>query len=53
MMEPYGHIIDDLSATMSDNTQSYEKIDGLKTVGEIKEQLQDVYSRIFKIEWKR
>ena len=53
MMEPYGHIIDDLSATMSDNTQSYEKIDGLKTVGEIKAQLQDVYSWIFKIDWKR
>jgi len=53
MMEPYGGIVDELSSTMSDNTKSYIKINGLKTVGEIRMQLRDAYSWIFKIDWEK
>ena len=53
MMEPYGGIVDELSSTMSDNTKSYVKINGLKTVGEIRMQLRDAYSWIFKIDWEK
>ena len=53
MMEPYGDIVDELSSTMSDNTNSYVKINGLKTVGEIRAQLRDAYSWIFKIDWEK
>ncbi|MDB4229139.1 hypothetical protein N9805_00470, partial [Paracoccaceae bacterium] len=53
MMEPYGDIVDELSSTMSDNTNSYVKINGLKTVGEIRAQLRDAYSWVFKIDWEK
>jgi hypothetical protein len=53
MMEPYGDIVDELSSTMSDNTNPYVKINGLKTVGEIRAQLRNAYSWIFKIDWEK
>ena len=52
MMEPYGNLVDELAFTMSDNKQSYVKIDGLKSIGDIRKQLNEVYGWIFNIDWE-
>ena len=52
IMEPYGNLVDELAFTMSDNNQSYVKIDGLKSIGDIRKQLNKVYGWIFDIDWE-
>ena len=52
MMEPYGYLVDELAFTMSDNTQSYVRIDGLKSIREMREQLNKMYAWIFNIDWE-
>lgn len=52
MLEPNGKIVDELAHTMSDNSNSYVKIDGLKTVGDIRAQIDQFYGWINNIDWK-
>ncbi|MEJ6398976.1 hypothetical protein [Yoonia sp. 208BN28-4] len=51
MLEPYGHLVDDLADTMSDDDSAGFRIDGAMTVGQINAILQRDYDWALKINW--
>ena len=51
LLEPYGHLVDDLAATMHADESSPQKIDGSMTIAEIRARLEGAYGWALTIDW--
>ncbi len=51
LLEPYGHLVDELAATMHADESSPARIDGSQTVASVREQLATTYGWALELDW--
>ena len=51
VLEPYGELVDDLEATMHADESKPVRIDGARTIGELRQELTDHYDWALNIDW--